>query len=124
MKPILNPAADWSLLLMLYPQPCLTEFLSIKAARDLPRQGGVLQPAETDNGRSILLRQIPGSAVATYFPDGYLLPRGAPWVQHRQNMFHQVSANRRQLTLLYSSNKVLASLPASLPATSPWCYPE
>lgn len=123
-KPSLNPKADWSFPLTLYPPARLTEFLSIKAERDLLQQGGALQPAETDNGRSILLRQIPGSTIATYFPNGYLLPWGALWVQHRGNMFHQVSANLCQLTLLYSSNNVLASLPASLPVTSPWYYPE
>lgn len=109
---------------MLYPPPRLPKFLSIKAARDLPRQGCARQPAKTDNSRSILLRQIPGSTVATYFPDGNLLARGALWVQHRRNVFHQVSANPRQLTLLFSSKKVFAYLPASLPATSnTWFYP-
>lgn len=123
-KPVLNHTADWSFPLMLYPPPRLPKFLSIKAARDLPRQGCARQPAKTDNSRSILLRQIPGSTVATYFPDGNLLARGALWVQHRRNVFHQVSANPRQLTLLFSSKKVFAYLPASLPATSnTWFYP-
>lgn len=123
-EPNLNHAADWSFSLMLYPPPHLLKFLSVNAARNPSQQGGALQPAETDNGRSILLCQIPGSAVATYFPDGYLLPWGALWVQCRGNVFHHVSANACQLTLLFSSNKVLASLPASLPATSPWYYPK
>lgn len=106
------------------PWPHLPEFLSVKAVRDLSRQGGALQPAETHNSTSILLCQIPGSRVAAYFPDGYLLSQGAPWVQLRGNVFHQVSTNLRQVTLLFSSSEVSASIPASLTATSPWHSPR
>lgn len=96
----------------------------VKAVRDLSRQGGALQPAETHNSTSISLCQIPGSSVAAYFPDGYLLSQGAPWVQLRGNVFHQVSANLCQVTLLFSSSEVSASIPASLAATSPWHSPR
>lgn len=106
------------------PWPHLPEFLSVEAVRDLSRQGSALQPAETHNSTSILLCQIPGSTVAAYFPDGYLLSQGAPWVQLRGNVFHQVSANLCQVTLLSSSSEVSASIPASLAATSPWHSPR
>lgn len=102
----------------------LAEFLSVKALRDLSQQGGALQPAVTHSSTSILLCQIPGSTVAAYFPDGYLLSQGAPWVQLRGNVFRQVSANPHQVTLSSSSNEVSASLPASLAATGPWHSPR
>lgn len=122
--PILNPAAHWSFLLTLYPPSQLSEFLSTKAARDLPRQGAVLQPAEPTTAQVFCCVKSLAALQLHIFLMVISSPRGALWVQHRGNMFHQVSTNLRQLTLLYSSNKVSASLPALLPVTSPRYDPE
>lgn len=114
--------ANWSFPLTLYPPPCLPKFLSVKAARDLPWQGGALQPAETNKGRSILLCQIRGSTKAKYFPDGYLLCQVLCGCSTGETCFTKSAATLANSCI--QQQQGLSISPSTSSATSPWYYPE